>query len=112
MDTDFTVFLKKLMMFLYRKFGNRAVHTEELRALYGEKNWKKMRINIEKLVRRGMIERKINSRFDSEYRMLVDPKEQPNLFFSDDGEAERAPRQYTGSASYAGPAVSYAAAGV
>ena len=110
--TDFTDFLRKLMAQLYGRFGKKSFHSSEMRALVGEKTWKLMRLNIEKLVRRGMVERKKLSRFESEYRILTDPEERPDIFRPNEEESLRPSVSYAGGLSYAGPAVSYAAAGV
>ena len=97
---------------LYGRFGKKSFHSSEMRALVGEKTWKLMRLNIEKLVRRGMVERKKLSRFESEYRILTDPEERPDIFRPNEEESLRPSVSYAGGLSYAGPAVSYAAAGV
>lgn len=110
--TDFTDFLRKLMAQLYDRFGKKSFHSSEMRALVGEKTWKLMRLNIEKLVRRGMVERKKLSRFESEYRILTDPEERPDIFHPLEEEDVHPSLSYAGGSSYAGPAVSYAAAGV
>ena len=110
--TDFTDFLRKLMAQLYDRFGKKCFHSSEVRTVVGEKTWKLMRLNIEKLVRRGMVERKRLSRFESEYRILTDPEERPDIFRPIEEESVRPSVSYAGGSSYAGPAVSYAAAGV
>ena len=110
--TDFTDFLSKLMAQLYDRFSPKCFHSSEMRALVGEKTWKLMRLNIEKLVRRGMVERKKLSRFESEYRILTHPEERPDIFHPLEEEDVHPSFSYAGGSSYAGPAVSYAAAGV